>query len=140
MKKLFLILVIAMLISTPLLSGCAIGILAAGVGYAVGQGRQGTAKQMEAKGKFLERYNTYKIGMENINLEREKAGLKPQPIDEFEAWLNKQPLTPEEMKLFQHNKAQTPAEVKDQKNTTQVETKPVESKQDNKTTSNNFSK
>ena len=48
--------------------------------------------------------------MEKINLEREKSGLQPQPIDELETWLDKQPLTPEETKMFMALKAQTPKE------------------------------
>jgi len=109
MKKFIIVLFII-----PLLQGCGAALVAAGVGYAIGQGRQGTAKLMEAKSKYLERYNTYKIDMEKINLEREKAGLKPQPIQNFEDWLSEQPLTPEEQKLYVKSKAQTPKEIKQQ--------------------------
>jgi hypothetical protein len=111
MKKLVAILLI---VAIPLIQGCAVGILAAGVGYAVSSGRKGTAAQMEAKSKYLERYNTYKLGMEQINLEREKAKLEPRPILEFDAWLDEQPLTPEEQKLFKKTQAQTPKEYKAQ--------------------------
>ena len=130
--------VLALVIALPFLSGCAIGVLAAGVGYAVGQGRQGTAKVMEAKSKYLDRYNTYKIEMEKINLEREKSGLALQPIDEFEVWLQKQPLTPEEMKLFQHYKAQTPNEIKE--NEVNSHDKKKEQTVPNTSNTNNFTK
>ena len=89
------IIIFILLVCIPILQGCAVGVLAAGVGYAVSAGRRGTAAQMEAKGKYLERYETYKLGMEQINLEREKAGLAPQSIKEFDVWLDEQPLTPE---------------------------------------------
>lgn len=107
-----IILGIVLLLSIPSLSGCAIGLLAAGVGYGVGQGRKGTAAQMDAKAKWLDRYNTYKLGMENINLEREKAKLEPRPIEDFPTWLNEQPLTPEEQNLFRKYKTQTPNEIR----------------------------
>lgn len=82
-------------------SGCAVGILAAGVGYAVGQGRKGTAKVMEAKSQYVEKYQNYRVELEKINLDREKAGLKPINIPTFEEWLETQPLSASEVKLFQ---------------------------------------
>ena len=83
-----------------IIQGCAIGLLAAGVGYAVGQGRKGTAAQMDAKTKYTEQYTNYKLGMEKINLEREQAKLQPQPIISFDEWIKDQPLTMEEQKVF----------------------------------------
>ena len=97
MKKVIATFLIA---SMPLLQGCAIGVLAGGVGYAVSSGRKSKAELLEAKSKYLERYNDYKLGMEQINLEREKAGLEARPIVEFEEWLDTQPLTEEEQELF----------------------------------------
>jgi len=108
---------ILLLFSMPLLQGCAIGVLAAGVGYAVGQGRRGTAVQMEAKSKYTGLYNDYKLGMEKINLEREKSNLPTQPIMSFDEWINEQPLSPEEAKIFRHNKAQTAKEITEQEKT-----------------------
>lgn len=125
-----------LVLSMPIFQGCAIGILAAGVGYAVGQGRRGTAAQMEAKSKFLDRYNAYKLGMENINLEREKANLKTEPVDDFETWLNQQPLTPEEQKLFMKSNAQTPNEIKQEEDKKEEAPKTVPS--DTPQTTNNF--
>ena len=129
MKK---VLIFLMLMSLSLCQGCAIGILAAGVGYAVGQGRRGTAAQMDAKSKYTGLYNDYKLGMENINLEREKAKLVPQPIMSFDEWIDAQPLTPEEAKIFKHNKAQTAKQITEQDKaksgaqptTTEVKTEP----------------
>lgn len=72
---------------------------------------------MDAKSKYTGLYNDYKLGMEKINLEREKANLVPQPIMSFEEWINEQPLTPEEAKIFKHNKAQTAKEIKEQEKT-----------------------
>jgi|GEM_PF-1561987 len=129
--------VISMLIIMPLLQGCAVGVLAAGVGYAIGQGRQGTAKMIEAKNKYTERYNEYKLGMEKINLEREKAKLEPRPIQDFDTWLNEQPLTPEEAKMFKAMKAQTPKEIKEQEKTKTAASASVNTKQQEP--ANNFS-
>lgn len=92
---------ISLLITMPFLQGCAIGILAAGVGYGVGQGRKASAKMLEAKAKYTEQYQNYRIELEKINLEREKSGLKPVNIPTFEEWLETQPLSSSEIKLFQ---------------------------------------
>ena len=112
MKKFVAIL---LLFAMPLLQGCGIGILAAGVGHAVGQGRKGTAKIMEAKSKYAEQYNNYKIEMEKINLEREKSGLEIRPIITFEEYLEQQPLSPEEVKLFRKQGVLTAKDIKEQK-------------------------
>ena len=98
MKK---IVVVLLLVATPLLQGCAIGILAAGVGYAVGQGRKASAQMLEAKAKYVEKYQNYRVELEKINLEREKAKLNPINIPTFEEWLATQPLSASEIKLFQ---------------------------------------
>lgn len=89
------------------LQGCGIGILAAGVGHAIGQGRKGTAAIIEARSKFTSQYNTYKLGMEEINIKRETSGLKPKDIMDFGEWLDFQPLSPEEVKLFSKYEATT---------------------------------
>ena len=51
------------------------------------------------------------ISAEKINLEREKANLQPRAILDFEQWLEEQPLTPEEQKLFRKYKSQTAKEI-----------------------------
>ena len=53
------------------------------------------------------------MSLEEINLEREKAGLEPKLIKEFDEWLDEQPLTPEEAKLFRKHLTQTPKEIKE---------------------------
>lgn len=111
MKKWLMILVLVALI--PMLQGCAIALLTAGAGYAIGQGRKGSAQVLEAKAKYTEKYNTYRVELEKVNLEREKAGLKPTTIPTFEEWLEIQPLTSSEIKLFQRYKAQNVKELKE---------------------------
>ena len=123
MKK---FIIVALLVSFPMLQGCAVGILAAGIGYAVSSGRKGTAAQIEAKGKYLERYNTYKLGMEQINLEREKADLEPRPIQEFDEWLDDQPLTIEELKTFERFEGQTMEQMRDKKERKELEKEEAE--------------
>ena len=103
-----------LLLTMPLLQGCAIGLLAAGVGAGIGMGRSGSAKIMKAKGEYTEKYNNYRIELEKINLEREKSGLKPVNIPTFEEWLDTQPLTPDEIKLFKKYKASTTEDLKRQ--------------------------
>ena len=107
-----IILVFMISVSVMFMQGCAVGILAAGVGAGIGMGRSGKAKIMEAKTKYSEQYNNYKLGMENINLEREKAGLQPQPIKDFDEWLDEQPLTADEIKLFKKYNASITKDLK----------------------------
>ncbi len=54
-------------------------LVGAGVGAGIGAAKYGSAKQKEAYGK-------YRTDMEKLNLEREKAGLKPNPILTYEEW------------------------------------------------------
>lgn len=56
---------------------------------------------LEAKAKYVEKYQNYRVELEKINLEREKAKLKPTTIPTFEEWLETQPLSASEIKLFQ---------------------------------------
>ena len=73
-------LLIALLISTsPFLQGCTVALVGAGVGAGIGAAKYGSAKQKEAYGK-------YRTDMEKVNLDREKAGLKPTPILTYEEW------------------------------------------------------
>lgn len=114
-KEMKRIIALLLILTMPLLQGCAIGLLAAGVGAGIGMGRSGTAKIMKAKGEYTEKYNNYRIELEKINLEREKSGLKPVNIPTFEEWLDTQPLTSSEIKLFKKYKASTTEELKGQK-------------------------
>mgnify|MGYP001191182385 CR=1 FL=1 len=110
--------ILALCLSVVFLSGCGLGVLAAGVGTAVGMGRSGKAKIIEAKSKYTEQYNNYKLGMERINLDREIAQLAPKPVMTFEEWLDTQPLSPDEIKLFKKYKATTTKDLKEQEKAT----------------------
>ena len=41
---------------------------------------------IRAEGKIMDSYSRYKTEMERTNLERERAGLKPRPIQSFSEW------------------------------------------------------
>jgi hypothetical protein len=71
-------------ISFLLIPGC---MLAAGVGYAVYASKKGDAMVAEADAKQQKAYNEYRLGMEQINLEREKHKLAPRPILTIDEWL-----------------------------------------------------
>lgn len=112
MKKYIAVL---LLLTIPFMQGCiALGLMALGTGAGVGMGRAGTAKIMKAKGEYTEKYNNYRIELEKINLEREKSGLKSVNIPTFEEWLDTQPLTATEIKLFKKYKASTTEDLKGQ--------------------------
>lgn len=81
---------IILLLLTLTCQGCGIGILAAGVGYAVSSNRDSTTKQKEAQAKVASAYSQYKVDMERVNLEREKAGLQPSPIQSYPEWAEAQ--------------------------------------------------
>lgn len=101
-----------LLLALPLMQGCAVGIAAAGIGAAIEMGRSGKAKVIKARGEYTEKYNNYRVELEKINLEREKSGLKPVNIPTFDEWLDTQPLTPDEIKLFKKYGATTTKELK----------------------------
>ena len=64
------------------------GCLAAAVGYAgyAVSSSSDEAANKEANAKNIQTYNAYKMDMEKLNLDREKSGLKSQPIMTFEEW------------------------------------------------------
>lgn len=64
----------------------------AGIGYATSANKEATAKKEQVRVKYAEAYNQYKIEMEKVNLEREKAGLQPRPIIEYAEWMAQQPM------------------------------------------------
>jgi hypothetical protein len=55
------------------------------VGYAVSSSKE-EAAQKDADAKNIQTYNTYKMDMEKLNLDRQKSKLKPQPILTFGEW------------------------------------------------------
>ena len=81
LKRLAIICLLGSLLATQ-------GCLAAAVGY--GAYTYGSSKdeatQKEAEAKHIQTYNTYKADADKLNLEREKAGLKPQPVMTFAEW------------------------------------------------------
>lgn len=79
-------------ISLAVTSGCGLGVMAAGIGYAVSSSKKGDAEVAKAEADLQKSYTEYKLGMERINIERESKGLKPQPILPIEEWLRHQAL------------------------------------------------
>lgn len=80
----FLLLFVPALLGTQ---GCvaAAAVGAAGVGY--GAYKYGSSKSgKEAESKNIQTYDAYKADAEKLNLEREKAGLKTQPVMTYAEW------------------------------------------------------
>jgi hypothetical protein len=82
----------ALLVSLFFIAGCGLGVLAAGIGYAVSSSKSSDAEVAKAEADLQRSYNDYKLGMERINLEREKNKLQPQPIMTLQEWLQQQAL------------------------------------------------
>lgn len=61
------------------------GCLVAAVGYTVGKSKSEAADK-EAEARLVDSYNRYKAEAEKANLERQKMGLKPEPIQSFAEW------------------------------------------------------
>jgi hypothetical protein len=59
-----------------------------GCGYSKSEYRRADAEAKAAQATTAERdaYSRYRIDMEKINLEREKAGLPPRPIPTMNEW------------------------------------------------------
>jgi hypothetical protein len=83
---------VALLISFFFIAGCGLGVLAAGIGYAVSSSKSSDADMAKAEADLQKSYTDYKIGMERINIEREKNKLQPQPIMTLQEWLQQQAL------------------------------------------------
>lgn len=110
MRNIEIIIVLCVML---LSQGCGLGILAAGIGTAVYAAKSGDAQQTEADARMLEvktkyqkNYNEYCLEMERINMQREKAALKPRPILSMDEWIKTQTMSPEEAKLFGKKEAQ----------------------------------
>lgn len=87
-----LFLVGVLLLSSLFIAGCGLGVLAAGVGYAVSSSKSSDADVAKAEADLQKSYTEYKLGMERINIEREKNKLQPQPIMTLQEWLQQQAL------------------------------------------------
>ena len=85
MKNWTKILLAAALITTQ---GCV--PLAIGYGaYKLSEARTESAEKVQ-RSSDLQTYAQYRISMERVNLDREKAGLKPNPIMAQEEWISAQ--------------------------------------------------
>jgi len=64
------------------------GCVAAAIGYGAYaySSSKDEATQKEAEAKHIQTYNTYKADADKLNLDREKAKLKPQPVMTFAEW------------------------------------------------------
>jgi hypothetical protein len=58
------------------LNGCIVAAIGAGVAAV----KYANSKKSEAQAKNKQSYNEYALGMQRINIEREKKGLRPEPI------------------------------------------------------------
>jgi hypothetical protein len=70
------------------MAGSSGGCLAAAVGYAgyaMSKSSDESADK-EAEARIMDSYSRYKTEMAKTNMEREKAKLKPQPIQTFAEW------------------------------------------------------
>jgi hypothetical protein len=83
MTKVRIFTVILVFFITLSLAGCAIGVIAAGVGAA----RAGSAKKMEAESKNRTAYNQYLAEMHKNNIQREKAKLPAEPVLSFKEYM-----------------------------------------------------
>jgi len=81
------IIVLLLLVLMPLIHGC-LPLLVAGTGVAIGQGRRGEAKKIEARGEAYKQYQEVRLQYIRENAERAKLGLEPIVIPEYEEWLN----------------------------------------------------
>lgn len=72
-----------------LILGCLQGCMVAAVGAGVGAWKYGNAKKTEAQGKTMSSYNEYVLGMQNVNIQRQKSGLKPEPIMTYPQYIGK---------------------------------------------------
>lgn len=79
------------------------GCLLAGTALLIAAGTKESAQrktEMEMKTKYLKEYNSYRIEMEKLNLERERQKIKPQEILSFNAWLDTLALPPKDRELL----------------------------------------
>jgi hypothetical protein len=78
------ILPLALLILLPAAQGCVAAAIGYGA-YAISSSKD-EATQKEADTRNIQSYNTYRADAERLNLDRQKAGLKPQPVMTFAEW------------------------------------------------------
>jgi hypothetical protein len=81
LRQLLSILLMAALLATQ---GCVAAAIGYGA-YAISSSKD-DATQKEAEARHVQTYNTYKSDAEKLNLDRQKSGLKPQPVMTFSEW------------------------------------------------------
>jgi len=68
--------------------GCAAAAIAYGA-HKISEAKTEAAQKAQ-RSADLRTYAQYRVGMEKINLDREKAGLRPHPIMNQEEWMSAQ--------------------------------------------------
>lgn len=81
LKKLLSLILLAAILAAQ---GCVAAAIGYGA-YAISSSKD-EATQKEADSKNLQTYSSYQMDMERLNLDRQKSGLKPQPIMTFAEW------------------------------------------------------
>ncbi|MFA4906540.1 MAG: hypothetical protein WC645_08570, partial [Candidatus Margulisiibacteriota bacterium] len=79
---------LSILVFVSFISGCA----AAAIGYMghkMSEARAQSAEKLQ-RSMDLRTYAQYRVGMEKVNLDREKAGFKPNPVMTQEGWISAQ--------------------------------------------------
>ncbi len=85
MKRIVWIMALAALLAAQGCAAAAIGYL----GYKMSEAKTAAAEKAE-RSADLRTYADYRLGMEKVNLEREKCGLKANPIMSQEDWIGAQ--------------------------------------------------
>ena len=86
MKKIICSIVLAFFVLP--LPGCAAAAIGY-MGYKMSESRTASAEKMQ-RSMDLRTYTQYRVAMERVNLDREKAGLKINPIMSQEEWISAQ--------------------------------------------------
>lgn len=80
-KVFWLVVVLVVMVS---MGGC-LAMAVGYTGYALSKSSSENTDK-EAQARIADSYSRYKTEMERTNMEREKAGLKPQPVQSFAEW------------------------------------------------------
>lgn len=79
-----IVLAVALLVLLPSAQGCVAAAIGYGA-YAISSSKD-EATQKEAETRNIQSYNTYRADAEKLNFDRQKSGLKPQPVMTFAEW------------------------------------------------------
>ena len=80
--------IICLIMAMALCQGCAAAAIMYGA-HEISKAKMESAEKQE-RSSDLATYTTYRVQMERVNLDREKAGLKPNPIMSQEEWIGAQ--------------------------------------------------